>query len=153
MNSVVRRSDYSALLTDPRWQRRRLEALEWANWRCWFCSSGAKQLHVHHLRYRFNACPWEYAVWELAVACDECHKELHRRKEAGETGAWDSASARMQWVEMDLPDMDWHRMVFETAPANWRALLTANADARGRAVARTVQPLVGHYISEASHED
>ncbi len=30
---------------------------------------------------------------------------------------------------------------------------TIIADARGRAVARTVQPLVGHYISEASHED
>lgn len=67
---------YSAQLRDPRWQRRRLEALNAADWQCRHCHSDRRTLHVHHLAYR-SVPPWEYEPSELEVLCDICHRKAH----------------------------------------------------------------------------
>ena len=67
---------YSEQLRDPRWQRRRLEALNAADWRCDGCHSERRTLHVHHRAYRAVA-PWEYEPSELQVLCDTCHQKAH----------------------------------------------------------------------------
>ena len=71
---------YAELLLDPRWQRKRLEALNAYNWRCDRCGSPESTLHVHHKMYRKGAKPWEYDVSELVVLCDPCHKTIHDLK-------------------------------------------------------------------------
>lgn len=68
---------YIDLLRDPRWQRKRLEALEAGDWKCCHCSTTTKPLNVHHKKYRKGAKPWEYDLSELEVRCDDCHKDIH----------------------------------------------------------------------------
>jgi hypothetical protein len=64
-------SDYSAKLSDPRWQRRRLEEMQRADWKCECCGAAKKTLHVHHLDYRGE--PWEVPAGWLEVLCADCH--------------------------------------------------------------------------------
>jgi hypothetical protein len=68
---------YADLLRDPRWQRKRLEALEAAQWMCSICYSKIKTLNVHHRFYRHGAKPWEYERDELEVLCEGCHELAH----------------------------------------------------------------------------
>ncbi len=67
---------YNEQLRDPRWQRKRLETLSAANWQCRRCRSDRKTLHVHHLAYR-QVAPWDYALEELEVLCEACHRLEH----------------------------------------------------------------------------
>jgi hypothetical protein len=67
---------YNEQLRDPRWQRKRLEALSASDWQCSRCHNDRRTLHVHHLEYR-PVPPWEYALSELEVLCDKCHREVH----------------------------------------------------------------------------
>ena len=67
---------YSDLLKDPRWQRKRLEVLEAADWKCKWCGTTEKTLHVHHKVYRRGAKPWEYELSDLECLCDGCHEEI-----------------------------------------------------------------------------
>jgi len=73
---------YSEKLKDPRWQRRRLEVLEAAKWKCERCRSADKTLHVHHNFYRSKTEPWEYPSHAFAALCEECHElaEIDRRE-------------------------------------------------------------------------
>lgn len=71
---------YAEFLRDPRWQRRRLEVLEAAGWMCSNCFDTETELHVHHLRYKWNRAPWEYENDELRCLCKTCH--------SAETEAW-----------------------------------------------------------------
>jgi hypothetical protein len=64
---------YSEKLKDPRWQRRRLEVLEAAGWKCSQCESTDQTLHVHHNFYRSRTEPWNYPDHALRVVCEECH--------------------------------------------------------------------------------
>jgi hypothetical protein len=75
------RKTYSELLLDPRWQKKRLQILEAAEWRCAHCEDSEKTLHVHHLLYRKGAKPWEYEDRELIVLCADCHKSDHRLRD------------------------------------------------------------------------
>ena len=68
---------YSELLKDPRWQKRRLEALQAAGFRCQKCPASDKTLHVHHLFYVPGRMPWEYELEDLLVVCDDCHAKGH----------------------------------------------------------------------------
>lgn len=72
-------SSYSELLRDPRWQRKRLEALNFADWRCDRCCDAESTLHVHHKRYVKGRAPWEYDLEELAVLCAHCHGVEHEQ--------------------------------------------------------------------------
>jgi hypothetical protein len=72
-----RQAEYAELLKKPQWQKRRLQMLEAAGWKCVECGAEEHQLHVHHKRYIAGAKPWEYADEDLAVLCDGCHDKAH----------------------------------------------------------------------------
>ena len=77
------KSNYWEKLKDPRWQRKRLEALNLSNFHCSSCGSDEKTLNVHHLYYKKGAEPWEYDVHtELQVLCEDCHKSEHKQEES-----------------------------------------------------------------------
>lgn len=61
----------------PEWQKKRLEVMEAAGWKCQCCQCETKQLHVHHLRYRKGKKLWEYRKQELRCFCEKCHKDFH----------------------------------------------------------------------------
>ena len=67
---------YSEQLRDPRWQRKRLETLNAAGWKCGQCHNDRRTLHVHHLLYR-KIAPWGYSLDELEVLCEPCHRKFH----------------------------------------------------------------------------
>ena len=69
---------YADLLKDPMWQKRRLEVLEDAQWKCEECDDKTTELHVHHKRYLRNLKPWEYERADLIVLCRPHHDLWHR---------------------------------------------------------------------------
>jgi len=70
-------ANYSALLKDPRWQRKRLEIFQRDGFACRLCGATDRTLNAHHLWYDRGAKPWEYDETALVTVCDECHEELH----------------------------------------------------------------------------
>jgi len=64
---------YSEKLRDPRWQKKRLEIMEAAQFQCEDCGSNDKTLHVHHCIYMKGCEPWEYSAAELICVCEDCH--------------------------------------------------------------------------------
>lgn len=62
------------------WQKRRLEIMQKANFKCWSCDSGEKQLNVHHLYYVSGREPWQYPDWSLRSLCADCHKDEHNKQ-------------------------------------------------------------------------
>ena len=70
---------YQQKLQDGRWQRKRLELLEAANWACEYCGKSVDhsgtQLHIHHLHYFRNTEPWEYPNYLYVALCKDCHFE------------------------------------------------------------------------------
>lgn len=68
---------YFEKLKDPRWQKKRLEVLEYNEWRCERCMDGESTLHVHHRQYFKGREPWDYEAGQLAVLCEECHATTH----------------------------------------------------------------------------
>lgn len=69
-----RRLTYSEKLRSPRWQRRRLEIMERAGFRCERCGAGDRTLNVHHGAYEKGLEPWEYPDELLWCLCEEqCH--------------------------------------------------------------------------------
>lgn len=72
---------YREKLSDPRWQRRRLEILSANDFACENCGDKKKTLHVHHRSYRRGANPWDYKDSELACVCDGCHESYEAARE------------------------------------------------------------------------
>jgi hypothetical protein len=72
---------YKEQLAHPKWQRKRLETLEAANWACETCGTTDKTLHVHHKKYVKGRKAWEYERNELAALCEDCHDGEHRAQE------------------------------------------------------------------------
>lgn len=85
-------SGYQRKLRDPRWQKKRLELLAKADWKCqepgcrrWIFQHTehvhippdveAPSLEIHHLYYEWGRDPWEYPDDAFLVLCDECHEE------------------------------------------------------------------------------
>ena len=68
---------YWEKLKDPRWQKKRLEVLNAANWKCAMCADGTNALNVHHPEYLPNREPWEYD--NLVCLCESCHEAFHRK--------------------------------------------------------------------------
>lgn len=71
------RLTYGEQLKHPNWQRRRLERLQSAGWRCAECGDADSELHVHHERYIHGRMAWEYDDELLTVLCESCHSEHH----------------------------------------------------------------------------
>lgn len=65
--------DYSVLLRDPRWQKKRLEIFERDNWACTKCFDTMSTLAIHHLYYKYNTDPWDYPGDALKTVCELCH--------------------------------------------------------------------------------
>lgn len=68
---------YSDLLKDPRWQRKRLEVMQYAGFKCVRCGDKETTLNVHHIRYIHGRKPWDYDYHELECLCEPCHKREH----------------------------------------------------------------------------
>ena len=71
---------YSEKLKHPKWQKKRLEALQDAGWKCQRCEDSETELHVHHLKYHGD--PWDVPLSFLAVLCSMCHESAHELKAA-----------------------------------------------------------------------
>lgn len=69
-------SNYSELLKDPRWQKKRLEIMERDGWQCQTCHSKTKTLNIHHMKY--SGKPWEAKDFQLITLCEDCHKDEER---------------------------------------------------------------------------
>jgi hypothetical protein len=65
---------------DPRWQKKRLERFEAAQWKCQECSSKSKELNLHHYWYEKGNEVWDYPDECFAVLCDRCHVAWHEKK-------------------------------------------------------------------------
>ena len=70
-------SNYSELLKDPRWQKKRKEILKRDSYKCRSCDANKTKMHVHHLNYLSDSNPWEYPNEELITLCGYCHKIVH----------------------------------------------------------------------------
>lgn len=64
---------YAEKLKDPRWQRRRLEIMSAADFKCSDCGEGGLTLHVHHCYYQKGLMPWDYPGEALKCLCEYCH--------------------------------------------------------------------------------
>ena len=73
--------DYKSQYLHPKWQKRRLEMLESADYQCQSCEDTEKTLHVHHKRYIKGRDVWDYADDDLEVLCVDCHKHEHWQKD------------------------------------------------------------------------
>ena len=71
------KKNYSDLLKDPRWQKKRLEILQRDDFRCQSCDDNTSTLHVHHLKYDNDLKPWEYENDDLITLCETCHEAYH----------------------------------------------------------------------------
>ena len=68
------KEQYSELLRDPRWQKKRLQIMERDNWTCRSCGWNESTLNVHHKYYLPNRLPWEYLDSNLITLCEGCHE-------------------------------------------------------------------------------
>lgn len=79
---------YSEKLKDSRWQKKRLELLEKAKWKCQNdqCPNESENpnLQVHHKIYLKSTDPWTYEDWCYEVLCDECHKQAQDRMKSSD---------------------------------------------------------------------
>jgi 5-methylcytosine-specific restriction endonuclease McrA len=72
-------SNYSELLKDPRWQKKRLRVLDRDQWMCQRCGADQYTLHVHHIEYKKGIKPWDYDDSDLLTLCEYCHKINHNK--------------------------------------------------------------------------
>jgi len=71
---------YGRKLTDPRWQRKRLEVLSRDDFTCVSCGEKTTELHVHHSFYRSGHEPWDYPQESLSTLCKRCHRYAERAR-------------------------------------------------------------------------
>ncbi len=78
------RSEYSAKLRDPRWQKLRLQAFERDEWTCQICYDTETTLAVHHKYYLKDLDPWEYSLEALVTLCEPCHNDEYEGRPESE---------------------------------------------------------------------
>jgi len=71
------KKNYSELLLDPRWQKKRLEILQRDNFKCRSCDDSKNTLHIHHTKYDKDLLPWEYDDLDYITLCKNCHEAWH----------------------------------------------------------------------------
>ena len=72
-------NNYSELLKDPRWQKKRLEILNRDEFKCKICGNEKATLHAHHINYTYDIKPWDYSENRIITLCENCHKIIHSR--------------------------------------------------------------------------
>jgi hypothetical protein len=100
-------SAYSDKLKDPRWQKKRLEVLERAGWKCEYCDEDTKTLHVHHGIYWKDFDPWNYPDVTLHCLCEDCHSMVQIWME--EIKDWMGSISILKLAELAediIPDFD-----------------------------------------------
>ena len=73
-------NNYSKKLSDPRWQKKRLEILQRDDFKCRCCGDDKSELHVHHLVYFAGTEIWEYPDSMMVTLCHTCHQGEHDNK-------------------------------------------------------------------------
>lgn len=68
------KKSYYEMLKDPRWQRKRLEIMQRADFKCEDCKTAEKTLNIHHSYYEKGLAPWEYPDKSLHCLCEDCHE-------------------------------------------------------------------------------
>jgi hypothetical protein len=71
---------YYELLRDPRWQKKRLQIMDRAGFRCEHCDEDPQTLNIHHSYYEKGLKPWEYPDESLHCLCEKCHKKTQNIK-------------------------------------------------------------------------
>lgn len=71
---------YQDLLKHPNWQKKRLEVMDRAGFRCQECGENEKCLHVHHKNYINGNKPWEYSLANFLCLCEDCHNKKHGKE-------------------------------------------------------------------------
>lgn len=66
--------DYSESLKNPKWQKKRLEIMQRAGWKCELCANAEENLQIHHKKYVSGYKPWDYENDLLMCLCESCHK-------------------------------------------------------------------------------
>ncbi len=61
-------------LRDPRWQKKRLEIMQRAEFACTMCGDEESTLNVHHGYYEQGFDPWAYPNETLWCLCEDCHR-------------------------------------------------------------------------------
>lgn len=76
---------YKEKLTDPRWQRLRLEIFQRDDWSCLICKRKDLELQIHHCDYFPNVDPWDYPRDMLYTLCKGHHSDemIRERAEKG----------------------------------------------------------------------
>jgi predicted HNH restriction endonuclease len=83
---------YAEKLKDPRWQKKRLEVMEYANWRCQICGGKDKTLHCHHSYYTRGKEPWQYPKGAIICICEGCHEKIHGSRKQSYSSKSDEGS-------------------------------------------------------------
>jgi hypothetical protein len=73
--------EYKDQIKSPKWQKKRLEILKRDEFTCQQCGNKELTLHVHHKHYNNDAMIWEYENWELITLCEDCHSNVHDKKQ------------------------------------------------------------------------
>lgn len=79
------KNDFFEKYKHPKWQKRRLQKLENADFECELCGDSESTLNVHHKYYIKDNNPWEYKDKALACYCEYCHTKEHEFKSTFET--------------------------------------------------------------------
>jgi hypothetical protein len=74
----MKKTSYTELLKDPRWQKKRLEVMQSRNFACEECGDESSTLHVHHGCYIKGRKPWEYEDEFYHLLCESCHETCQR---------------------------------------------------------------------------
>lgn len=76
---MAKQTEFQRQLSDPRWQKKRLQILERDEWTCQTCGDTEATLTVHHKSYRYIdgkfADVWDYDDRHLITLCQECHSD------------------------------------------------------------------------------
>lgn len=72
-------SDYLEDLRSPKWQKKRLEIMQRAGWKCELCINAEENLQIHHKKYISGHKPWEYENDLLICLCESCHKLISNK--------------------------------------------------------------------------
>ena len=105
---------YTEKLAHPLWQKRRLEIMGKAGFKCQKCGDGNEELHVHHIKYRSGRQPWEYKDSELICLCHVCHAEEHKRGKVAPSEA--PIMTLNDFITIKSPD-EWRGMLMSAAVA------------------------------------
>ena len=135
------RKPYWEKLKDQRWQKKRLELLENAGWRCQsaYCDNNDlhAELQVHHRLYLRNTEPWDYPDWAYRVLCDDCHKIEQRIQESAHEALAKSEQLMFACATLNKMDSDvanefieviGHVMTFKTLVHPWLKVVTPVID-------------------------